>query len=188
LDDTHNGPVSGDVAGGRFEFFQRAALHRGFAGRAGDDVLRHAGLRHDKRHGPDWWVARHPQYEAHDPDSAAEDKIPIASFAIDFSTIKREPTGTSEADKGYAQELTAGELTDWMSFKSQRITVSCRATITLRNGQVIANHPITYQLVSTNAGSGSFQNTNVQSQAEPVPAGLARKLYNAVNQLQFEGN
>jgi hypothetical protein len=136
---------------------------------------------------PDWWIARHPQYEAHDPNSAAEDEIPIASFVIDFSTIKREPTNANEADKGYAQELTSGELTDWMTFKSQRITVSCRATIMLRNGQVMANHPITYQLVSTNAASGTFQNTKVQTQAEPVPVGLAQKLYNAVSRLQFEG-
>ncbi len=73
-----------------------------------------------------------------------------------------------------------------MTFKSQRITVSCRATITLRNGQVMANHPITYQLVSTNAASGTFKNTKVESQAEPVPVGLAQKLYNSVSVLQFE--
>ena len=102
-------------------------------------------------------------------------------------TIEITPTTTGQTLQGFPNELTEGQIADWMGFSAQRITISAKANITHRNGNVIKDHPITYQCIATNAVTGSYSKQTVSALAEPVPAGLATFLYDAVSVLQYEG-
>jgi hypothetical protein len=142
---------------------------------------------------PAWWLGKHPQYKPFDPTNPADGANTIASFTIDPESIQRAPNpafavgGEAIPDRGFASELTTGQLTDWMPGKSQRITLSCLATIVHRNGTQPQEIPLTFQCLSTNATTGTYQNQQVSAYAEPVPVGLAKFIYDAINVLQFEG-
>jgi hypothetical protein len=142
---------------------------------------------------PDWWLARHPQYTPWDPMNPADADNNIASFTIDATTIERSPNpavnsaGNAIADKGYTNELTSGQLADWMPFGHQRLVHMVKATIVHRNGTAPQEIPLTFQCVSTNATSGTYYNTTVTALPEPVPVGLAQYIYEAISVLQFEG-
>jgi len=142
---------------------------------------------------PDWWLLKHPQYKPYDPANPADANNNIASFTIDPASIQRtanpaiNPDGTPITDLGYAAELTTGQLTDWMTSRSQRIIIKCKATIVHRNGTAPQEIPLTFQCLSTNAVSGSYANQTITAYPEPVPVGLAQFIYEAISVLQFEG-
>lgn len=146
---------------------------------------------------PNWWLGKHPQYRPWQQDNPADADNPIASFSIDASTLQRAvnpPTdsrGNPVADLGFMSELTTGQLTDWMTSKAQRITLSVKATIVYRNGTQHKSPQeltLTYQCLSTNAASGTYTNQEITAYAEPVPFGLAQAIYEAISILQFEGD
>ena len=143
---------------------------------------------------PDWWLGKHPQFRPHDPTNPADNNSEYLSFDIDATTIQRSPNpptdtgGNAVVDQGYTNELTTGQLTGWMSFKAQRITLKVLATVVTRKGEIKNNVPLTYQCLSTNATSGTFTNQIVTALAEPVPVGLAQYIYEAISVLQFEGS
>jgi hypothetical protein len=83
-------------------------------------------------------------------------------------------------------ELISGSIADWMSVYSSREQVT--ATIfyhTLGGQQIIA--PIQTTLQSTSAASGTYNNSQGITYAEPVPVGLAKLLYESVEALQYDG-
>ncbi len=144
---------------------------------------------------PAWWLGKHPQYQPYDPANPADTGNTIASFTIDPDSIQRAPNpaftlpgGDPIADLGFTRELTTGQLTDWMTSKSQRITLTCKATIVHRNGTQPQEIPLTFQCLSTNAVTGSYQNQQITAYAEPIPVGLAQFIYEAISVLQFEGD
>ena len=135
---------------------------------------------------PKWWLGKHPQYREYDPTNAADASNPIAQFELVPDSWQRVPI-LNEADKGCGSELTTGQLAPWMAFKSQRITISAKATITYRNGKPAESVPLTFQCLSTNAYSGTYSNETFSAFPEPVPVGLAQAIYEAVSVLHFEG-
>jgi hypothetical protein len=143
---------------------------------------------------PKWWLGKHPQYRPHDPTNPADTNNSIASFDIDPDSIQRAPNPTTDtsgnavADLGYTTELTTGQLTDWMDFKSQRVTLRCKATIVHRNGTMPQEISLTFQCLSTNARTGAYTNESISAYPEPVPMGLAKFIYDAISVLQFEGS
>jgi hypothetical protein len=140
---------------------------------------------------PQWWLARHPQYRPFGASSDytdADPTNPIASFEIVGGTVQRQPSTPGDTDHAYPRELIDGQIADWMGFNEQRLTFTCRANIVFRNGHSVRNHTVSVPARSTNATSGSFQTSQVTTQAEPIPVGLARKLYDAISVLQFEGS
>ena len=142
---------------------------------------------------PNWWLGKHPQFKPHDPTNPADNNSEYLSFTIDATTLQRSANppvdagGNAVADKNFANELTTGQLTDWMTFKAQRITLKVLATVVTRKGEIKNNVPLTYQCLSTDATSGTFTNQSVIAYPEPVPVGLAQYIYEAINVLQFEG-
>ncbi len=137
---------------------------------------------------PTWWLTRHDQLTAANPASADFANNPISSVSFIPGSFERTPTDTGESDLNFTNELTDGDLTDWMPFQSQRITVACKVNITHRNGNVVLNHPLVYKFKATNAITGSYSDVQTTAQPEPTPVGLAQKLFEAVNVLQFEGD
>jgi hypothetical protein len=138
----------------------------------------------------EWWLARHPQFKPFGLASDftdADPNNPITSFELVEGSVERKPTNPAEADQHHPRELVSGQIADWMNFASQRVTFSCKANLTFRNGHTVRNHPLTYQCLSTSATGGSFQNQQVSAYAEPIPMGLARKIYDAISVLQYEG-
>ena len=136
---------------------------------------------------PAWWLARHDQLSGANAASADFANNPIASVAFIPESFERAPTNSGETDLGFTNELTDGELTDWMPYQSQRITVACKVNITHRNGSVTLNHPLIYKFKATNAVTGTYTDVQTAAQPEPTPVGLAEKLFEAVSVLQFEG-
>ena len=142
---------------------------------------------------PNWWLGKHPQYQPFDSGNPADAGNSIASFEIDPASIQRAANpatdvhGNPIADLGYTNELTTGQLTDWMTSKSQRLTLQCKATVVHLNGTQPQEIPLTFQCLSTNAHSGTFQNQQITAYPEPVPVGLARFIYDAISVPQFEG-
>jgi hypothetical protein len=146
---------------------------------------------------PAWWLARHPQYAPFDPTvpanaggptNAPDPNNPITSFQLIPGSLVIKPTNPNEMWLNLPNELRTGQIASWMNFKTQRITITVKANITHRNGNVVMEHPVTYQCMSTNAATGPYANTTVTQVPEPVPAGLAQALYNAVSVLQYEGD
>ena len=127
-----------------------------------------------------WWTTRHPQYKSGD---TVDD---ISSITVDGASLVRA-TSDGSSDLGYTNELTTGQIAPWMSFGAQRITLKIAATITLSNGTVHNNVPLSYQCMSTNATSGTFYNETIATYPEPVPSGLAQNIYNAISVLQYDG-
>ena len=136
---------------------------------------------------PNWWLQRHPQYRPYNFQGENDPQNPVSSFTIVSGSITYAPTNQNETLQGYSNELVDGQLAPWMSFRSQRITISCKANIVRRDGTVTQNHPITYQCNATTANSGTFTSTQITQFPEPTPVGLAQFLYNATAVLQYEG-
>lgn len=141
----------------------------------------------------DWWLDKHPDLVKHD-SSNPSDTSDVANIIFD---PKSEPParlpvapigGVPPADKGYVSQLTKGQLADWMTFGSQRVTLSCQVQVTSRNGGSKRLHKLTYQCLSTNAAGGTYQKQAITTPQEPTPIGLAKFLYDATSVLQFEGS
>jgi hypothetical protein len=136
-----------------------------------------------------WWLGKHPQYTPFNPAQAGTPPDPnnaITSIEIVAGSATRAATAGG-ADAGFTNELTTGQIATWMNFGAQRMTFTCKARIVYRNGSIKDNHPLTYQCVCTNGTTGTYNNTVTNSFAEPIPSGLARFMYDALNLLQFEG-
>ena len=156
-------------------------------------------LADDSAHSGDqynWWLARHRQFQPFDPTvppsasgpaGAADPNNPITNFEIISGSVQIKPTNPGETLRGYPNELLEGQIAPWMNFAKQRVTISCKANIAHRNGQVVREHPLTYQCVATNAVSGTFNNQTITAFQEPTPVALAEKLFRACNTLQYEG-
>lgn len=115
--------------------------------------------------GAQWWLARHPQYAPFDPTVPAsasgppgvpDPNNPITNIQFIPGSLTIKPTNANETLLNLPNELRTGQIAPWMNFKTQRITLTVRANITHRNGNVVMEHPITYQCMSTNAASGSY--------------------------------
>ena len=113
-----------------------------------------------------WWLARHPQYTPFDPTvppdaggptNTADPNNPITNFQLIPGSLTVKPTNPNEALLNLPNELRTGQIAPWMGFQTQRITLTVKANITHRNGNVVREHPLTYQCMSTNASSGPVQ-------------------------------
>ncbi len=135
-----------------------------------------------------WWLARHPQYRISDALDG------VAAFDLSTASVVRAPNprtltgGATVADKNFTRELVSGQLTEWMHFDSQRITIKATADVTYNNGTAQKGLPISYQCLSTNATTGTRWHQSVSAFAEPVPSGLAAAIYSAISVLQYEGS
>jgi hypothetical protein len=139
---------------------------------------------------PNWWLKRHPQFRPqgsagsmYDPDPNG----PIASFELVGGSVQRSVETPGDTDHGYQVELLDGQIADWMNFAAQRVRFDAKVNIVYRNGQIVTGHPVSYSAQSTNATGGSFQSQQTTAYAEPVPVGLAQKIYDAVSVLHYEG-
>jgi hypothetical protein len=139
-----------------------------------------------------WWLARHPQYTPFDDtapggSAASDPNNPIESFELVQGSLVITPTDGG-ALLNLPNELRSGRIDKWMGFKIQRLTIAVKANITHRNGNVVLNHPITHQCLSTNATTGAYSSQTVTQYPEPIPTGLAEFLYNAAGILQYDGS
>jgi hypothetical protein len=144
-----------------------------------------------------WWLNRHPQYKPFDPtippdasgppSDPPDPNNPITAFELIPGTLYLTATNPGEALLNLPNELRTGQIAPWMNFNKQRITITVKANITHRNGNVVANHPLTYQCMATNATSGAYANSTITQYPEPVPTGLAEFLYDAAGVLQYDG-
>jgi hypothetical protein len=87
-------------------------------------------------------------------------------------------------------ELTCGVITPWMEAQGVRMLPACfRATLAYEDSagnQVLREACVRF--VATNARTGSYRYTVPVALADPVPEGLAKRLYEALHTLTWEGS
>lgn len=119
-----------------------------------------------------WWKARHPWFN--------DSKI----SQIQIKSVTRTST--------LPRELQEGSLQDWMQKNSAEDTITALADYTLTNPDgsktLMADEPISVRIVATNCLSGTFRRLSDYAEGEPKPVGLAKALYDAASELQFEGS
>lgn len=89
--------------------------------------------------------------------------------------------------------LKDGVIHEWMVAGSTQIVVedcviNALADITLTDGTIKKDEPISITLRATNATTTTYTKFSLSQGAEPVPTGLAEQIYTALAQPQFEGS
>lgn len=124
-----------------------------------------------------WWKAREPWLK--------NDEIDSVTFGT--TTIEAYYEG-EEYDPDLVNELLEGGIADWMvGLGSQRVRVTVKATITLKNSTQTVDKDLHYDCTATNAVRRTYTFTTTQAVGDPVPTGLAEEIYTSLQALAAEG-
>lgn len=117
------------------------------------------------------------------PDSVAwwRNRVPALSDAT--SIVIKSHTRIS----ALARELTEGTLDSRLNFEAEDDTVTALLEYTESDGTK-ASKTVGVKIVATNAASGTYAVWETSQYAETKPAGLPKAIYDAVCDLQYEGN
>lgn len=123
-----------------------------------------------------WWTKKKPEL-------ASVTSLTIAGGARALDNPGDQPNLT--------RELVEGAIADWMSEDASQETWTARASYTFTGPTggvvVVKDQVIAVRLVATSATTKTYKKLDSFSPAEPVPTGLAQKLYTALNTLHYEG-
>jgi len=113
---------------------------------------------------PNWWKGK---------DAALNDPSITGPIVI----------GNTHRSSTYPNELTQGQIAQWMPVNKESDVVTAEATFTNASGKktITLRAPIT----ATNATTGTY--TVIERFGQPIPTGVAQALYEAVNTLHYEG-
>jgi hypothetical protein len=111
------------------------------------------------------------------------------------STVIENPADYPDVTLADVQsELLSGSIAAWMNLKSAPVLVSATlkftGTATDESAAVFGtdNEKVLYtRVVGTNAETQTYSRLTSETEAEPVPEGLAQALYDAVSVLQYDG-
>ena len=100
--------------------------------------------------------------------------------------------GTTETTSDPLQyELKEGQIQDWMTeYSAREVTYTAQVrTVTQDDGEVLKKEirSVSCTIVTTNAKTGTYTRLASLVSGEPIPEGLARALYEALNQVQYAG-
>jgi len=95
----------------------------------------------------------------------------------------------------YGNELIKGTIHEWMSENVEEEIIAALANYGIvqvdepsNTHKAIENKRITYKFIATSLDSGTYKRITEIDYGESVPTGIAQKLYDAVNPLQYEGD
>ena len=121
-----------------------------------------------------WWKAR---------DTS------IADIADADMTIH---DGASSGVEGYPRILESGVIHEWMSVDIEEVTASAQIDFKIKdagadNVNERKNEKLSTNLIMTNATTGTYRRLDSWVSGEATPVGLAQSIYDAWNQLQYDG-
>jgi hypothetical protein len=91
----------------------------------------------------------------------------------------------------YPNELTGGQIADWMPFLSEDDVVLVTATYNVYDGgqQLLGQTKLfKIKFKATTAQSGTYSTSGVEDYGDPIPVGVAAYLYNQVKDLKYGGS
>ena len=94
---------------------------------------------------------------------------------------------SSRSDSTYSRELLSGSIVAAMNFKTLPIVAKAKIKYTKGDGTVVTKN-VAANILSTNAASGTYTVWRTLQFAEPRPNGLAKAIFEAVSDLQYEGS
>ncbi len=112
-----------------------------------------------------WWKEHIPSLKNHD--------ISIEETAISNTTYKRE--------------LVKGSIVAGMNFQTERATATAKMKYSEDDGSIFTKDVAT-NLLTTNAFTGTYEIQRTSQYAESVKQGLAKSIYDAAKEIQFEGS
>ena len=115
----------------------------------------------------DWWKRHLP-----DLKNVSADKIEI-----------NHVTRKSELQR----EIQEGSIAKWMDVEAESDTISAMVSYETQSESII-DREIVVKLNATNATSNTYRRLISGYPAENTPTGLAKKLYESVSQLQYDGD
>ena len=113
-----------------------------------------------------WWKEHLP----------ALSHIPVEKIKI------KNPTRTSVL----SNELLSGTIAPWMNRQVEADTIKAYISYETEE-EAVVDRLVSIRLQATDASSRNFINTLSVDEPEPSPVGLAKRLYESVNILQYEG-
>lgn len=115
---------------------------------------------------PHWWQKHLPALQT----------IPPSKIII------KDPSRTGNLP----QELIEGSISAWMNKDVEEDLIRAKISYETDFAQVI-DHEIAIRLNTTNAITHVYEHTLTNESPEPTPLGLAKKLYESISLLQFDG-
>lgn len=94
---------------------------------------------------------------------------------------------SSRSDSTYSRELLSGSIVAAMNFKTLPIVAKAKVKYTKGDGTVVTKN-VAANILSTSAASGTYTVWRTLQFAEPRPNGLAKAIFDAVSDLQYEGS
>ena len=84
-------------------------------------------------------------------------------------------------------EIVEGELPDWLeNHKVVTVTLSVKVSYETAT-ETVTDMLVSHTMTMTSAATGTYTKTLTENAGDSVPAGLARKLYDSLNRLYYEG-
>lgn len=96
----------------------------------------------------------------------------------------------------YPNELTEGQIAEWMNFNAKTITIKATVSYELYADtahtaalklQTVKNREVSVRITATNGVTGDYNALASFTEGESEPAGLANAYYNAMQVLQYDG-
>jgi hypothetical protein len=92
----------------------------------------------------------------------------------------------------YPNELTSGQLAEWMGFDSEDDMIFADVTYSYRENDgvttVVLKKSIKVRFKATDGETGTYDNTTVTEEGDALPVGVAAYLYNQVKDLRYGGS
>lgn len=115
-----------------------------------------------------WWKQHLP----------ALSDIPIENIAV------TNPTRSGEED--LPNELVQGNIAGWMNQEVEADTIRAKLSWEGADEHVV-DREVSLRLTATDASTRTYRRLISSEAAEPTPVGVAQRLYQALNELQYEG-
>jgi hypothetical protein len=136
-----------------------------------------------------WWKAKLPWL--------ASGKI--GALSIPTAASIKDDAGADVSLGTYPNELTRGQIANWMGFAQKWVTIKALATYTkyISSGAATAatanlvdakevEKEISVRILVTDGTSGSYLGSFIPG--ESIPTGIAQSVYEAMSVLQYQGN
>lgn len=124
----------------------------------------------------------------------------IGSITIPATATIKDDSGSTVSLGTYPNEVTRGQIANWMGFTQKWVTITCKATFVryhtaaAATGAVAAlvtekpdEKELSVRILVTNATTGTYSALASNVDGEAVPSGIAASIYGALSVLQFEG-
>lgn len=116
-----------------------------------------------------------------------------STLHITSATVKDEG-GSTVSLSSFPEELLNGQIADWMEFGQEYVTVEATATFDRFTDDTFvvpveegATRTLTVRIVVTDGTTGTYGAVNTFEEAEATPVDLAETIYNATQDLRWDG-